>query len=489
MLGANQLGAALRLLLVAIAILVISQVLESLLSTSKLTQLFGRASDLEHEEIDALLESLRFYTQLFSAVSAVGSVLAAVALFSISRASSLPGTRRFAAAGALAFAIYALLLASVLAAPQTGESWFIYSKPWTLLIIVTPGLGFAACLVCATRIARQAGKTLPPLLVVPAALWIAWDAGWPLYRYLGEVRIDMSHQSPWLYAGLMSGIMMVGTALLAFAVLRAASAVGGSGTAESDERWAGSTGGLSPEGWREAASGLKLYGDALAWRLAITVGAYLLLFVAVSAKSVGLAKLVGWLLPLAAVITGLVMIAGVVRYSRQPDNSPARSAAYAAFVFMVIGAALECYGLVLTLKVLTANSSSWDAVRSAREAAESAQSLSVWAMIVAFCALVALLISFRQVADHVGDRRLAARVITVAVLLVSAAGIAVWFRTYIQDAKIELGGAAVLAVSVLGYTLVAVIAYISLTRALERSIRAAAAGAPSELPGARIVRG
>jgi hypothetical protein len=184
------------------------------------------------------------------------------------------------------------------------------------------------------------------------------------------------------------------------------------------------------------------------------------------------------------------MIAGVFRYSRQPDGSPGRGSSYAAFAFMVIGAALEGYGLLLMFKVVTANTSDWDSMRAARDAAESAQGLSVWAMIVGFGALLALLVSFQQVATYVGDRLLASRVIVVAILLLSAAGVAVGFRLYIQDEpRIGLGAAAVLAIAVLGYTLIAVISYLALTRRLERTIREAAAGAPSELPAARVVRG
>ena len=90
-----------------------------------------------------------------------------------------------------------------------------------------------------------------------------------------------------------------------------------------------------PDGpWLEAGRGLGLYAAALSARLGLTVFLYLLMLLAVQTRAAGILTLASVVLSIATVTTGLVMLAGLARFARQPIGARSRSSArFAATVF------------------------------------------------------------------------------------------------------------------------------------------------------------
>lgn len=327
--------------------------------------------------------------------------------------------------------------------------------------IVSGQVGFALLLVGAAQLARASGHPLPGSLFAAASPFLVWPMLYWLHQVHGQ---PSTGESPWVSFFAGHGIWACGVAWVGYILVRAGSGGRGFAPAESGD---GSGRPLGRE-WSGAASGLRLYADALSWRLALTIIGYVLLLFAVLGQSMALAKLVAWMLPLALAVTTTVMVVGIFRFSRQPGHSPARGTAAAAFASMLVGGLVQIWSLLLVLQVLGGSQSSH---RKLRELGDQAQSMDTWALALGFLALVLLLVSFAQLANYLGARQLFGRVVGVGSAIVLLAFAALGFRAWLTSAGAQITTVLSMAILVLGFALFVVIAYIQLARAVEQAIR------------------
>jgi hypothetical protein len=355
--------------------------------------------------------------------------------------------------------------------------WRLYNKKWFAIgsKLVAAG-SIAAILVAASRIARTRDT---------AALAVG-----------GLVALLVSIVGVYLLPDTMDGASrlwadyLVGSASFAVAV----AAAGFSCRAAAAARRS-STGGAIPvdllpgaAAWSSSADGLRLYGTALVWRLVITFGGYALLLMAVLGKSMGLAKLLMWALPLGAIATGVMMFAGIVRFSGQPEGSPGRAAAVFAAAAMGMALLLDFYALTKILGVVGGEPSDYAAYERSRESMEAAQKVGPWAMALGFAALGALLVSFGAIASRLAESKLVRRVVTISIWLFFIGASVVGLRLWATDLRRSEAGTAIMFAVLVGIAaLVVLIAYIGLVRDVEARLRDHAKGA--DVPSARVVDG
>jgi hypothetical protein len=332
--------------------------------------------------------------------------------------------------------------------------WRLYRQTWfqVLLTVAYKGLPAAVAIAAARSIRRRSSAAIAVVVLVVLATSIA-------VRY---VAMDAS-SSEWLH--YLNGTVLPALALGGAAVLcwiaaanRGAAPPPPAGSLEA-----------SPD-WLRAADGLGLYSAALVWRLAITFGGYALLSMAMLGRSAGLARLLMWALPLGALATGVMMFAGIVRFSGQPSSSPGRPAALFAAATMAITLVLDLYLLVLMLGV-SGESGGYDALATASR-------LGPWTMALGFASLGALLFSFGAIAGRIADPTLRRRVGGVAIWLGFIALSAVGLRMMFDDISRRGGGSMIAIALVVGVAALAVlIAYVGLVRAVEAKLRQSDPGA------------
>lgn len=237
--------------------------------------------------------------------------------------------------------------------------------------------------------------------------------------------------------------------------------------------------------WAAAAGGLHTYGLGLTWRLILTVVGYLVLLFAIQARSPALAKFIGVVMPLFGLATGLVMLVGLIRFTRQPADSQARSSAlFAAGVFA--GAfVLELFGFVLVLDIMNTRPDAWGGTADVARTAALASKVALWAIALGFAHLLALLVAFRSLARRLDREQLAGQAISVGLLVFFAAALVVSIKWWLPHAELGLELALTLAVTTLGVAIAAVAIYIRLVNVVADTLLAAR---EHGLPGSELVR-
>jgi hypothetical protein len=107
-------------------------------------------------------------------------------------------------------------------------------------------------------------------------------------------------------------------------------------------------------------------------------------------------------------------------------------------------------------------------------------------MAVGFLSLITLLASFAKIINYIGPTQLFGRLVGVATALVMVAFAVVATRSHTGGMMLGAGATLTAAVLVLGFALITIVAYIGLTRAIERSIRDRMTDG-ADLPVARVV--
>lgn len=465
-----------------VAIIAAAGLLQSVLLTRLFETMRHAGADFD---FDSWFESLRFHYRFFPLVIMAGYALLAHAVTRLGRAPDVPGARTLGWIATAAFALTALDNALLSAANfDKGPGLLmeiINAKAVAVAGVLLHGLAMACLLLLLDRMSRTVGRPLSGGLGPLAWMWIAWEVGFPLFTILFEPTFTMRRDLPWAYLALTRGTWLVGLALFAGIAARLARALEQpAGDIEPGARGLHDT---ATRQWSEVASGLELYASALGWRIFLTVGGYFFLFFAVLARSAAVSKFLSVGMPLVALITSIVMLVGLARYARQPETSPAGGAAWLSVALMGVGLLMELYGFFLVLQLLDPKDVSY---RELREAAESAQSLSTWAMGVGFGSLLALLVSFTQLARHMSQSRLADRVFGTGSFFAVIASLVIGFRTYAADARAgDVGVMLVLGLAVLIGALVAIVAYLNLVNTTARTIREN--HSDSDLPHARVV--
>ncbi len=425
-------------------------------------------------DYDALSQRLDLYETLFSPF-----MIACLTAFGATALSCARSRGLFIASGACA-----LVAAAMMAAMWIVNLTHAHVSPGTMRLMSTVfivsepvALGLAMgglAMILAKRGERGVGG-----LLWAAVPFLAWPILFYLAQSLGKLRIH----NPWGSFFLGTFLWSLGAAWLLYFAARTRAALLGVAAARAAEpidlEHLGS-------GWLPAANGLRLYADALSWRLGVTVFGYLILLMGALGGSRGMVQLVGWVLPLAAVITGIAMVVGIYRFAQQPALSPARSPAWIAFAGMVCASVTDLGSLILTLRVMGADEHSYAAMHRAMDSADTAQTLSLWAMGAGFFSLLSLLVAFGKLANFIGPTRLFGRVVGVAGAILMVALVVIGFRAAIAGGHLVTGTGVAAGVLVAGFALLTVIAYIGLVRAVERSVRDRLGDAQA-LPPARVV--
>lgn len=246
--------------------------------------------------------------------------------------------------------------------------------------------------------------------------------------------------------------------------------------------------GDEPEDWSEVAAGLSTMATALMWRLGIAAGAASLLILAVMERSHSLLKFVSLVAPLGTMLATIALLIGMHRFSKQPAVSAGRGLASFAAIEMAISLALDGYAYLKVLQIHSADMSNWRAVRHAQEAAETAQTASMWAMGLGFCSMFVLLGSLTAVSKHIRRPDVGEAIFNVGCVLVLAAGVVLGFRWYVNadSSSFTTGSLFGLGAGMLAIAATAVLMYAAAMRSLGQALRDHGV-LPAELPEARLI--
>lgn len=481
----RHISGALWFLCVGLGLIAISSLAIDVL----MTHLLERLRTVEHGaviDIDAVFDTMNLYEQVFLAVTLGATITMLIGLLQMSRVPVASGARVFALVAGGAFSVvmaWVLLRAvSMFASDSASLREFVWNTDIRVLTRVMTGITMACLLVVLVRMSTTLGATLKGGLVPLAWVWIVWDTGFALFELLAEPAFEMRTDAPWTFFALIGGVRFVGTVLMVIIAARTLWALDGRGPIF--EMHGG--GGVTSAEWQNAASGLELYGSALGWRVFITFGTYVfLLVIGRSAEGHDMAKIFLVIAPAVAMITTGIMLAGLVRYTRQPMNSPAAATAWLASVLMGIGLLFDGYGLVFTFKLFSLMDSTYPSYREMTEMSEQMRSMSMWAMGLGFGSLLALLVSFGQVTSLFRRLDLRDRVVGVGIFIGITSVLVLGFRSYMADGpSVRADALMVYALMVLMLTLVALVTYINLVHTVVRSMREYDDG---DLPPATVV--
>lgn len=379
-----------------------------------------------------------------------------------------------AIAAGLACADIAFAFFTELAGGEDPLYFRMYRHRWFRITVRIVHLGWIAmaAIAAARRVKRRPGLAVGAVLLCGASLALGL-----IDRPLGELSVA---KSMWLQFAVFTGMPALAIAATGWLCREASSRPIAAPRETGEPQLA-----ASPR-WARAADGLRLYRSALVWRLVITFGGYVLLLLAGLGRSPGLARLMMWAMPLAALATGTLMLAGVVRFSKQPHDSPARSAA--VFAAAALGLALLLDFVVLThvLSAVSADTSGYEAYNKIRTSLESAQKVAPWGLALSFAGLIALMFSLRTLATRLGDGELAGRAAALVVWVVVIAAGVLGLRLWIAKLTASTAGMGLVFAFFVGIAaLVVLIAYLGLVRAVEEKLRGAASGV--EVPTATLL--
>ena len=214
---------------------------------------------------------------------------------------------------------------------------------------------------------------------------MAWAGGLPLWALATRTfTLELAlFDHPWLWLLVVHGAATATFLGLSAALYRAAEAA----ALDDDDLYLG---------WPTVAIGLRFYGNGLAWRISVTFVGMFLMFMAAVSGSRGLATLFGFCLPLALIITSLVMAAGLAGYARQPAGSGGTAPAWIAFAALLLGICFDLVAFILVIRVIGGTRA--DVLDG------SYKGLSVklwrWGLLTGAVSLGTLLLSFGLVAAH-----------------------------------------------------------------------------------------
>ncbi len=217
--------------------------------------------------------------------------------------------------------------------------------------------------------------------------------------------------------------------------------------------------------WSMPSRGLRLYQQALVWRLVLTVAGYGLLFIAIKGRSQEMAETLSWAGSLVAIVTGAFMTVGVFRFANQPVGTPGRGAAFLAGSLMAIALVIDLSLFASLLEVLSVDRSlaGYGDLSAAVASLEAAQSMAVWGMALSIAAFVALITSFRGVAHALDEGRLATQAYGVGVTVVLVGALAWGLRYWLSTAsRVTLDSAIFAGLGILVAILVVVVSHLDL---------------------------
>jgi hypothetical protein len=300
--------------------------------------------------------------------------------------------------------------------------------------------------------------------------------GW-LYRELGF---------PYLTYGIAMGIIL-SRSLLLFAACRRL----GRSTSTTDAAALPQGSGACPP----AADGLALYRGALIARVAVVCIGVAAVGIGIASRNPSSLVMIGLLLPIAEMVAGIAMAAGLVRYAASlPREAVASGGAVAGVVFMALSAVIQLYGYTIAWRIHSYNEAAsgatgmWDAppVGDLFEVAERLPWIELTATSLALLALCLVLGSLRSLARWLGRRDLETRTagltVGMTVLVCMAAGVR-WYLAAARRPSVEL--IVMLAIVTLGGALVLFIQKVGLLGELIAILR----GQRRDLPAARVVSG
>jgi hypothetical protein len=235
--------------------------------------------------------------------------------------------------------------------------------------------------------------------------------------------------------------------------------------------------------WAPAAIGLRNYGLGLTCRMVFV--AVLVAALGVGARTAGLPliRFVAVILPLVNLASGVIMIAGLIRFSRQPTESPARATAGFATAIFAVAFCIELIGFFLILQVIGIPADDFEALDRARDTAALAERIAPWAIALGFTHILALLVAFRRAAVFVEDGNLARRAVVTGALVAaaSAAFLALTYGVLGPEGSLTLA----LRAAVVGLTIAAIVLYLGLIQRVARTL--IGAGERARLPRTEVV--
>lgn len=230
--------------------------------------------------------------------------------------------------------------------------------------------------------------------------------------------------------------------------------------------------------WASTAAGVRLYGTALTLRVVVAASLYTLVLFAIVGRSASTMQTLGWIALPVELIASLVLVAGIYKLTDAPDREVA-GWAWAAVGATALGIVVQLFAFVhaqeLVKRVAAMSWGDREGLEASLKALRLAEAASV---VIGVGGAIAVLASLRAVADRRGHVTLAARAVTLMVLVAVATAFAAGARWMLSDPEAVSRRSvsttllvAALAVTAALSTLVAVISFVrALSRALDEQV-------------------
>jgi hypothetical protein len=166
--------------------------------------------------------------------------------------------------------------------------------------------------------------------------------------------------------------------------------------------------------WAACGRGLRIYANALTWKIAVVATTSLALLVAAFGEYRGLGRFLLWAPPLIMLAVSVRMVVGLRRASEQPYDSPAKTPATLAYVLALLAALLELYMTYLSFRVQSGADNGNLRYGAMRDMQERIVQLSKYSTYLGLVAVAALVLSLRSLFLHWGQQALARRTLVTA---------------------------------------------------------------------------
>jgi hypothetical protein len=324
--------------------------------------------------------------------------------------------------------------------------------------------GLVVLLVALVRVARDLGVHASPAVIAVGALYCCWVAHWWVLPHL-DASSKLLRDPDWRWIRMF---VALGFRLpILWLLWRLGTGRGGAGLPEATAHLPDDLGTphLDPRRWEAPLAGLSSYRGALIAKIIVVVASAVMLFLAVSARSMAMAKGVMVLAPLADIIISFVLIGGLWSYAQVPVESEARETAVIGVVIAVMQLLLQLYVMWLVFSLVSPGTNvDHDKLRAAQQRLPW---LEVFGQISGLSLLLLLLASFHSLARYLADAQLASRVagvvVAVIVTMIGAGGL----RWAIMAQKIKSSGSLVMIGLI---TLIVAIVMISMYLGLVRDL-------------------
>jgi hypothetical protein len=312
---------------------------------------------------------------------------------------------------------------------------------------VAHGTGMIAILVVLYAIARRVHALLPFWFGVIASAVIGFDMLLGLYSIFGDPLSHIALRSPWLWMFMSVGALLAKHSLFLLLIAKTrGKLLADSGAAQAEKDWEGAAGWFGAKEWQAPTRGVALYAGALKTLVLIVFGGYGAVVASWVLKLSFIATITLMALPIAMLITQVVMMVALAWYASVPPVSGARGLALAALAAHALALLVDIVSIVALAGVLARGS---EYTYEADVALARAQLVGGFGQALGLIGFLLLILSFARTARFVGAAELAGKAMPVVIMVVVTAAAILLMRLVMSSRHVvHNAGAGLLALAI-----------------------------------------